>query len=82
MRTVIPAIVAAAGLILAATPGLAAPCDAEIRKVEVQLQRTSDAGKRHIIESLLDEARRALVMREADRCMKDVGKAKQALRMR
>lgn len=82
MRTVILAMLIAAGSALGAPASFAAPCDLEILKVEALLQHVYDPGKRRIIEALLDEARRALTMREANRCMRDVAKADQALRMR
>ena len=62
-------------------PGMAAPCDLAIQKIEVQLPRVLDPGRRQVIESLLAEARRALTLRQADRCMMDVKKAGHALRV-
>jgi len=82
MRSLLAAITFAAGLVLIAAPGVAAPCDVEMLKVESRLQHVLDPGQRQVIEALLDQARRALTLREPDRCMMDVNKAKHALRMR
>jgi len=82
MRSLFAAIVFAAGLVLIPTPGVAAPCDVEMLKVESRLQHVLDPGLRQVIESLLEQAKRALTLREPDRCMVDVNKAKHALRMR
>jgi hypothetical protein len=82
MRSLLAASMFAAGLVSIAVPGLAAPCDVEMQKVESRLQRDLDPGQRQVIEALLDQARRALTLREPDRCMMDVKKAKQVLRMR
>lgn len=82
MRSFLAAGMVAAGVVLIAAPALAAPCDVEILKVESRLQHVLDPGLRQVIESLLEQAKRALTMREPDRCMMDVNKAKHALRMR
>ncbi|HYB56948.1 MAG TPA: hypothetical protein VEK12_12300 [Alphaproteobacteria bacterium] len=82
MRSFLAASMVAAGLVLIAAPGVAAPCDVQILKVESRLQRVLDPGLRQAIESLLDQAKRALTLREPDRCMADVNKAKHALRMK
>ena len=82
MRTVILAMLVGVGCSLGALANPPAPCDLEILKAEALLQHVYDPGKRRIIEALLDEARRALTLREADRCMQDVAKAEHALRMR
>jgi len=81
-RSLLAAIMVAAGLVLMAAPGVAAPCDVEMLKVESRLQHVLDPGQRQAIEALLDQAKRALTLREPDRCMTDVKKAKQALRIR
>jgi len=82
MRSFLAAGMVAAGLVLIAAPGVAAPCDVQILKVESRLQHVLDPGLRQVIESLLEQAKRALTMREPDRCMADVNKAKHALRMK
>jgi len=63
------------------TAGRAPPCDVAIQKVETRLQRVLDPGRRQVVEALLEEARRALTLRQADRCQIDVKKANQALRV-
>ena len=79
MRRLVVAFIAVLGMATIARPGIAAPCDVEMLKIELYLQRISDPGRRQAIEVLLDEAKRALMLHEPDRCMADVNKAKRAL---
>ena len=74
--------VVGAGLIAFAGPSVGAPCDAEIVKLDSLLPLFVDHGRRQVIESLLDEAKRALMMHQPDRCMADVRKVKRALRIK
>ena len=76
------AFITVAGLMALAAPVMGAPCDIEIAKLDVLLPLFVEPGRRQVIESLLDEAKRALMLHQADRCMKDVSKAKRALRIK
>ncbi|HUI18738.1 MAG TPA: hypothetical protein VL244_13805 [Alphaproteobacteria bacterium] len=82
VRLLVLAFMVVAGLMTFTGPGIAAPCDVEMLKVESRLQRVLEPERRQAIETLLDEAKRALMLHEPDRCMTDVNKAKRALRMK
>jgi hypothetical protein len=82
VRRLVLAFIIVAGLVPFARPGIAAPCDVEMLKVESWLQRVLEPERRQAIEAILDEAKRALMLHEPDRCMTDVNKAKRALRLK